>query len=65
VRSAFEVQSPCAYSRRLLKQAAGDKALYLINNGRRPFLSDTAKLQVRYAHLKFNPLARQNRKCFY
>jgi hypothetical protein len=42
--------------RRSLKQASGDKALYLINNGRSPFLSDTAKLQVRTAHLKFNPL---------
>jgi hypothetical protein len=37
-------------------QASGDKALYLINNGQRPFLSDTAKLQMRVAHLKFNPL---------
>jgi hypothetical protein len=42
---------------------SGDKALYLINNGRSPFLSDTAKLQVRTAHLKFNPIARIRAAC--
>jgi hypothetical protein len=51
--------------RRLPKQAAGNKALYLINNGRRPFLSNTAKLQMRVAHLKFNPLRFKTESIFF